>query len=340
LGKAYTYLRLIAEMGDSSSRRVVKIVAMSAAVAGAVCAIRLWVQPKLLYFPRAYSDEKAYYSNMWSNAASRLGLSGSKILEIPYADPEAPAHARNCYLILSPSKAALNNKDPLWIVHGGNAMTAWDWLPSVLESARGQNSFLLVDYPGYGQNEPLRQRPASESAVLSNSLAAVDEAMKVIQKEKRTISETNLLGHSLGCGASMLLATALAERRTGTTATPPQPHPPVNKVLLSAPFLSVPYVAQSLMGPLPLLMYQALCSHKYDNQANVRRFLEISPSSQLTVIHGTRDEIIPVSHARTLAKENPKLRLLEADGAHHNDILSTHWQLYHSVLADAPGANL
>jgi len=299
--------------------------------------VRTWVQPKLLYFPRIYADEKGYAA-LLSNAASRLALSGSKLVEVPYSDPHAPSAARMCYLMLSPPPKA-PNKQPLWIVHGGNAMTALDWLPNVLESPRGQTSFLLVDYPGYGRNEPLRQHPSSEAAVLSNSRAALEAAIKVMYQESRVVSETNLLGHSLGCGATLLLANDLAKPCLATSLQPPTP---ISKVLLSAPFLSVPSVAQSLMGPLPLLMYKTLCSHSYNNQANLPSLLAASPNSQVTILHGTRDEIIPISHARTLASENPKVRLLEVDGAHHNDILSTHWHLYNQILVEQPkpGANL
>lgn len=319
------------------SLRVGKVAFASATLMGLLYAVRTLLQPKLLYFPRAYADQKGYIS-LWHNAVSRVSLSGSQLVEVPYTDPKAPSASRSCYLLLAPPPKAAT-KQPLWVLHGGNAMTALDWLPSVLDSARGQTSFLLVDYPGYGRNEPVREHPSSENAVLSNSLTALDAALQVMQKESRVVSETNLLGHSLGAGATLLLANALTDRNSLSCSSAASSFPPIKKVLLSAPFLSVPVIAQSLMAPLPLIVYKTLCSHSYNNEANLPALLAASPSTQVTIIHGTQDEIIPISHARALAKENPKARLLEVDGADHNTILATHWHLYHSILVE-PGANL
>lgn len=323
-------------MSEGASR-LRRVAAISVTIFGFIYAVRTWVQPKLLYFPRSYASEKGYTA-LWKNAANRLALSGSQLINIPYTDPSSASPSRNCYLVLSPSAPKHDKKQPLWVVHGGNAMTALDWLPSILEGSRGHNSFLLVDYPGYGRNEPLRQHPTSEDAVLSNALAALTATMKTLEKESRTITEVNLLGHSLGTGASLLLANALVEQKCAAAETSAS-YPPVSKVLLSAPFLSIPAVAQSLLGPLPVVVYKALCSHSYNNQVNLPRLLNASPTSQVTIIHGTQDEIIPFSHAATLAKENPQVRLLEVDGAHHNDVLS-HWHLYHSILVDQQGASL
>jgi pimeloyl-ACP methyl ester carboxylesterase len=323
-------------MGDASRLR--QIAAVSATLVGLIYAVRTFVQPKLLYFPRAYVDERGYAA-LWNNAVARVSLSNSRLLAVPYNDKRSQSSARTCYLLLAPPSKT--NKQPLWIVHGGNAMTALDWLPSLLDSSRGQTSFLLIDLPGYGRNEPLRQHPESEEAVLSNSLSALDAALQVMQKESRAASETNLLGHSLGSGVALLLGNALLARSAVCENSDRAPPPvlPINKVLLSAPFVSVPSVAQTLMGPLPLVLYKTLCSHAYNNEANLPSFLAASPSSQVTIIHGNRDEIVSISHSRALAKANPKVRLVEVDGAHHNDIMSTHWHLYHSILVE-PGAHL
>ena len=39
------------------------------------------------------------------------------------------------------------------------------------------------------------------------------------------------------------------------------------------------------------------------------------------LIHGARDEIIPVAHGRRLAEALPRVTYLEVPGAGHNDLL-------------------
>ncbi|CAK0806242.1 unnamed protein product [Prorocentrum cordatum] len=145
----------------------------------------------------------------------------------------SPAPELHRSLLLRPQKWGAS---VMWVVFGGNAMLASDWYPFCnqlcrLQGRRGGASaaFLLFDFPGYGGN-PGRTSPA---ATLTASLCSLRAALARFDAGP---PEVNLLGHSLGAAAAAQLAAHLAI--TGA---------PAGRLVLSAPFTSIPHVAVHLL---------------------------------------------------------------------------------------------
>jgi hypothetical protein len=114
-----------------------------------------------------------------------------------------------------------------------------------------------------------------------------------------------VLGHSLGAAAALQLA---SERE-------------VAQVVLLAPFTSMLEMARRTVGR-PLAQF---LRHRFDNRARLAEVLERFPATRVTIIHGTRDEIIPVSMGRELAASAPdRIEYLELPDADHNSLALFH----------------
>lgn len=161
----------------------------------------------------------------------------------------------------------------------------------------------LFDYRGYGRSEgkpaeegTYRDARAARAAVLRQ--AGVDAARLVY------------LGESIG-GA---LAVALAVEA-----------PPLGLVMQSA-FTSVRDMGRLHYPLIP----PALVPDAYPN---IRRIAEIR--SPLLVIHGDRDDIVPVGHGRALFEAAPPPKRIEiVRGAGHNDLIDAMGASYGAVIAD------
>lgn len=81
----------------------------------------------------------------------------------------------------------------LWIVFGGNAETALDWLERLKECRLDAGGFLLVDYPGYGV---CLGNPSADS-ILENAIGAYHAC---IESKRWIIRRPRLgvLGRSIG----------------------------------------------------------------------------------------------------------------------------------------------
>jgi pimeloyl-ACP methyl ester carboxylesterase len=62
------------------------------------------------------------------------------------------------------------------------------------------------------------------------------------------------------------------------------------------------------------------------------------PPSPITILHGTKDEVVPVSASREYARAYPdQVKLYEVDAGHDiNDCLPLIWELVQQCLADNP----
>jgi uncharacterized protein len=155
---------------------------------------------------------------------------------------------------------------------------------------------LLVEYPGYGRSTGL----PSERSIVEAMLAAYEWALQQPGVDPKRIVA---YGRSLGGGA----ACALAQRK------------PVAALILESTFTSVRAFASGYRTP------GFLVRDPFDNLATVRQF-----KGPLLIVHGTRDEVIPVQQARDLAAAAPQseLHLLECG---HNDC-DKPWPLVEAFL--------
>lgn len=152
---------------------------------------------------------------------------------------------------------------------------------------------LLVGYRGYGGNPGA----PSEHGLYADGRAALAFLKDAGVPAKRWV----FYGESLGSGVAVHLAHAQATSE------------PVGAVVLEAPFTSMPAVAQHHYPFVPALW---LVKDRYDSLDKIAAI-----KAPLLVVHGERDDVIPVTFGRTLfaAAREPKESQWIARGG-HNDL--------------------
>ena len=188
----------------------------------------------------------------------------------------------------------------------GNAGNVGDRvLHAALLAGRGLD-VLPFDYRGYGRSTG---RPSEHGTYRdAHGARSVLLARPGVDRERVVY-----LGESLGGAVALALALE---------------HPPAALVLQSA-FTSVRDMARRHYPLIPPLLVP-------DAYPSLRRIPDLR--APLLVIHGDRDEIVPLFHAEALfeAAREPK-RLLVIEGAGHNDLLTLARERWASaVAASAP----
>jgi hypothetical protein len=151
--------------------------------------------------------------------------------------------------------------------------------------------FYSVEYPGYGL---ARGTEPSEAGIYAAAQAGLEHLHGALGVPAERVV---LVGQSLGSG----VAAEMAARGHGA------------KLALISPYTSIPDVAARTFPFLPLRL---LVRDHFDTASKAHRL-----KLPVALIHGTRDEVIPVGMSRELARLLPGATLHLVDGAHHNDIL-------------------
>ena len=173
----------------------------------------------------------------------------------------------------------------------GNADNISIRLPKAGEWVKRGISVLLVDYRGYGQSEGNIKHG---NDLVLDARAAYDW----LRKEKGyEAPQLILYGESIGSVPVIELASKERFRA----------------VILEAPFTSLKELAKHHYGWVPDFF---LKDFVMDNESNVAHL-----KSPLFIIHGTSDEIAPISLGRRLFEKAPEpKKMFEVKGAHHNDV--------------------
>jgi uncharacterized protein len=188
--------------------------------------------------------------------------------------------------------------------NGGN-LSYCDWVGESL-AARGYD-VLLFDYRGYGRSEG---EAAGEGGLYTDAEAAYD----FVTKERGVpAGRVVLYGQSLGTAA---VADVAARRECGA-------------LVLESGFSSAADMAAVVMPWLPRFV-RGLTKNKLDTASKLSRV-----RCPVLVVHGDRDELIPVSQGRRLfdAAPEPK-RLIIIEGAAHNDLSNVGGEKYIDTLAE------
>ena len=180
----------------------------------------------------------------------------------------------------------------------GNAEDLGQLAPWLEEMRRAGFAVVGFDYRGYGMSTG--GPPSAAGAV--HDMEAVYRW--VVDTLRVPPSRVVLYGRSVGSGP----ATDLAARV------------PVGGLVLESAFVS----AFRVMTKVALL--------PFDRFPNLRHIRQVR--APVLVIHGTEDEVIPVSHGRRLyeAASAPK-QALWIEGAHHNDVPLVGGERYWAALA-------
>lgn len=180
----------------------------------------------------------------------------------------------------------------------GNAEDLGQLVPWLEALRHAGFAVLAFDYRGYG----------SSTGAPPSAHGAVDDMEAVYRHAVGTLkippSRLVLYGRSVGSGPATDLAARL----------------PIGGLVLESPFVS----AFRVVTKVPLL--------PFDRFPNLRHVRQVR--APLLVIHGTDDEVIPVSHGRRLfdAAGQPK-QSLWIEGAHHNDVAIVGGTRYWAALA-------
>jgi len=121
-----------------------------------------------------------------------------------------------------------------------------------------------------------------------------EAALVALRAEGVPPERTILLGRSLGTGIAVELALRC----------------PCRQLVLVSPYTSMVDMGRLVVGPLaPLVVPDRL-----DNLAKIGRV-----RMPIVILHGTRDEVIPVRMGRALAVAAPGSRYIEVPAARHNE---------------------
>jgi pimeloyl-ACP methyl ester carboxylesterase len=259
-------------------RFLARLLAVAALLALVPLGLFTSCQSKLIYFPRPYPDE---VPAQW--AAETKGKA------IDYTTSQG---AQRAWLLG-------NRKSPehLWIVCGGNGTLALEWSPWLRAHAPGDDAWLLVDFPGYGDCKgspsPGRIRE-SFNQVLPAATGELGWSLPADSNKLR------FFGHSLGAAAVLIAAS--------------DHH--IQQGVLLAPFTSTMDMAREVVGlPVGFLVW-----HRFDNRARLADLTARGPA-KVIILHGTHDEVIPVAMGRELAAGQPGTATLrEIRGGRHNDV--------------------
>lgn len=231
----------------------------------------------------------------------QLGLSYEDIwLSIPKGDQQELLH---CWWIPS-----ANPDGKVLLYFHGKTLNITGHLKYAQNFRNLGFSLLLVDYRGYGRSE----------GGFPNETQVYEDAESVWHYlvEQRGIKPEDMFfyGHSLG-GA---IALDLAVR-----------HPQIAGLIMESCFTSIYAMAQHQLlyriYPLKKLVHQL-----FDSLSKIKN-LQVP----LLIIHGTRDQLIPVRMGKTLyeAAPGPK-KLLLVENAYHNNVLGFAPEAYNQAIRE------
>jgi len=176
----------------------------------------------------------------------------------------------------------------------GNGGNVGDRAPHASLLAAAGFDVLLFDYRGYGRS---RGRPG-EHATYADARAA---RAALLAHGAVDPARVLYLGESLGAAVALELALA---------------HPPAG-LILQAPFTSIRDIARVHYAWIP----RALVPDAYPSLDRIPRL-----RAPLLVLHGARDQIVPLMHGEEIFRAAPEPKRLEVfRGAAHNDLGGDRW---------------
>ena len=280
-------------------------------------------QDRLIYMKRTYESHglKQYYQNIRTHFDQNTGR---MVLDVAYKT----SFGMQTAFWIPPKGDAIQSGTfgKLWIVFGGNAQLALDWLWFVekLGEPFYKDSFLLIDYPGYGN---CGGDTVGSTTVLESVHFATESVIKMLyENHTNRIPDVGVLAHSLGCAAGLHFAVSSRYK--------------VNHLVLSSPFASIPKMAEQIFVPTPLRTYPAVSAifdslisprNRWNNIQAIDELAERAKNEKRTVklviFHGDDDEICPFEQGKSLHERmllhQPHLesKFIAIRGGDHNGLI-------------------
>lgn len=184
------------------------------------------------------------------------------------------------------------------LFHHGNARNLSDWGANASDFTSRGYDVLFYDYRGYGK---------SEGYVFSEQ-QLIQDAEKVQQwlLGKYPANHIIQMGRSLGSGIAVQLSVKYSPRL----------------LILETPYASVLKIAQST---LPFLPIRLILKYPF---LSVKHLSKVE--SDIVLLHGTNDDVIPFNHSKELLTTTSKSRLIVVPNGEHNNLPS--FQIYQQSL--------
>jgi hypothetical protein len=173
----------------------------------------------------------------------------------------------------------------IWLMMHGNAGQAAD-RDYVLQCMSVHDSLYVLEYPGYGFREGSPSRDSINQAA--------SEAYRLLRL-RNPKTPVCVLGESVGSGP----ACALSLEKIAP-----------DKIVLVVPFDSLANVASERF---PFLPARLLLRDRWDNVESLRQY-----GGPVEIFGAVDDGVIPIKHARALAKQIPNARFIAIPGGHND----------------------
>ena len=174
--------------------------------------------------------------------------------------------------------------ETIWLMlHGNGGQAAHR--EYTLQCLSPQDSFYVLEYPGYGLRDGKTTRAAIDTAAL--------EAYRILRTQHPG-TPVCLIGESLGSGPASFLA---------RQETPPE------KIVLVVPYDVLANVAR---GRFPFLPVRLLMVDNWDNIESLKNY-----AGPIDIFATPQDRVIPFKYAQNLAKEIPAANFTVFPGGHN-----------------------
>lgn len=205
----------------------------------------------------------------------------------------------NCPAFVDSEKLNMNGtrayykhiSDKIVIVYNGNAGSACDraHLRFVFEEAG--HSHLFVEYAGFGGDDRTPSRALLFQDV-ENVVSFLDTA---------NYTEVVIFAESIGSGVASYHSTLMH----------------VSRIILISPFDSLISVAKNKFPMYPMFLLEKFSDENFDNIDLLSSF-----QGELKILHGTKDNIVPIRHSKNLFENmtTENKTLVKIEGAGHNDM--------------------
>ena len=237
-----------------------------------VSACLVVTQRKYIYFPRQYDNFGKVL--MQDTTQIPYQINGKKQVAYFYGKSPTPKN--------------------VWIILSGNAALSLHWLDIVTQIPDDDTGYLLIDYPGYGQNTGTPSQ--------KNNYKGALYAYQAWLETQPTAPNIFIMGHSLGSAVGIDLANKLQPKA----------------LILLSPFTSMYHMSKRVIGSFWAFLLKPFLFDQYNSEVGLKRLEKNAPQCKVLIIHGNEDKVVPVSMGRQLAdNSNQWAQYIEIDKADH-----------------------
>lgn len=214
--------------------------------------------------------------------------------EQPFEEINIPFGKNNVSIVKFKS---FNNRKGIVLFYHGNMENVEHYKKYPAFFLRNQYELWMIDYPGFGKTTGSR----SEKIMEKQAVMMYDMALK-----ETGTNSIIIYGKSIGTG----VASFVASNRN------------CRQLILETPYYSIPSLAGHYFPIYPVRFLLKYSFPIHDYLKRVR--------SPITIIHGTRDEVVPYKQSSMLKQERQNINLVTIEKGRHNNL--SEFQLFQTTL--------